>query len=190
VTIDGRGRLVIVDDIPNSDARDCDGDGFEETIAIGMEDTGRIVAGDAQAFYASVRAKVADWGLGGPPVVETATSMAEGAAGPQPGRPGCLLETEPDLIESDAPLDSDPEPETNAAPREAPTSGGGIKLAVGSTVDGFERSGWSKRQCSPACRCLLSPAGTVSRRACSLPGSAACRRALVVADPRITSLSV
>ena len=67
VTIDGRGRLIIVDDNVISDAVDRDGDGFEETIIVGAADAGRIVAGDAQALYESVRGKVGDWELSARP---------------------------------------------------------------------------------------------------------------------------
>jgi secreted PhoX family phosphatase len=63
VTIDGRGRLVIVDDTPVSDVTDQDADGFEEVIVVGGADTGRIIEGNAQPLDDSVRATVGDWGL-------------------------------------------------------------------------------------------------------------------------------
>ncbi len=66
VTIDQRGRLVVVDDSPMSDALDRDGDGFEETIVIGAADAGRLVGGDAQVLHDSIKAKVGDWQLSPP----------------------------------------------------------------------------------------------------------------------------
>ena len=52
-----------MDGSPASEPRDCDRDGFEETIVIALEDAGRIVAKDAKAFYDKVRSKVGDWQL-------------------------------------------------------------------------------------------------------------------------------
>lgn len=63
ITIDRRGRLVVIDESVRSDSYDRDGDGFEETIVIGASDAGRIVAGVPEDFYDAVRAKVNDWSL-------------------------------------------------------------------------------------------------------------------------------
>ena len=63
VSIDARGRLIILDNSPESQAVDHDNDGFEETIVISLEDAGRIVAGDAEMFYATVKKRVRDWQL-------------------------------------------------------------------------------------------------------------------------------
>ena len=63
VSIDTRGRLIVMDGSPASEPRDCDRDGFDETIVIGLEDAGRIVAKDAETFYDGVKAKVGDWQL-------------------------------------------------------------------------------------------------------------------------------
>ena len=63
VQVDGRGRLIVVDNSPRGDAKDRDGDGFDETIIISLGDAGRIISGDSSTFYDSVRAKVGDWEL-------------------------------------------------------------------------------------------------------------------------------
>lgn len=63
ISIDKCGRLVVIDGSMQSDARDQDSDGYSETIVISATDAGRIVAGDAQVFYSSVRLKVGDWRL-------------------------------------------------------------------------------------------------------------------------------
>lgn len=63
VSIDPRGRLIIVDESPQSVVRDRDDDGFEETITIGTQDAGKIVAGDPLEFYDIVRNRVGAWAL-------------------------------------------------------------------------------------------------------------------------------
>ncbi|TCW63434.1 ATP-binding protein [Burkholderia sp. SRS-25] len=63
ITVDGKGRLIVVDGTSTSDAVDYDGDGFSESISISSGDAGRMVAGDAQAFYDAVRAKIGNWQL-------------------------------------------------------------------------------------------------------------------------------
>ena len=133
IQVDGRGRLIIVDNSPRSSARDHDGDGFDETITIGLEDAGRIVGGDPASFYDSVRAKVADWAL-----LSSATDVP--SAAPRQPKPGPTLAVAPLPVaapsEPTAAGESGPQP----APKPAPTAdgGGGIILRVGSTVDGFE----------------------------------------------------
>jgi len=63
VHVDKLGRLVVVDGSPRSEQRDCDGDGFAETIVIGSADAGRIVAGDPAGLYDAIRQAVGDWAL-------------------------------------------------------------------------------------------------------------------------------
>ncbi len=137
IQVDGRGRLVIVDNSPRSSARDHDGDGFDETITIGLDDAGRIVGGDPASFYDSVRAKVGDWALlasataaplsaprhpdPGAAPTGTATAAAD-AAGQQPA----------------AEAVDEPLPPLAREPVAVADGGGGIVLRVGSTVDGFE----------------------------------------------------
>lgn len=142
VTVDDRGRLIIIDDSPVSDAIDRDGDGFEEVIVVGTKDAGRIVAGDAQAFYDGVKGKVADWGLG----VREQTSKAV-TAKPSVGESE-VAEEEGGvvrMIEADVPKDvfivvPPSSPATSSLlEEEVKNDPNGIRLTVGTTVDGFER---------------------------------------------------
>lgn len=133
VTIDPRGRLIVVDDSPVSDALDKDRDGFEEVIVVGGRDAGRVVAGDAQAFYDGVKAKVADWGLFPGDCAEVAASV------PVEERPAAQAEAatlrEPPAVEG-----TDPELPPVAPPESAPRAPSqGIVLQVGETVDGFQK---------------------------------------------------
>jgi hypothetical protein len=147
VSVDGRGRLIVVDDSPISDALDRDADGFTETIVIGKVDAGRVVGGDAQAFHDSVRSKVGNWDL--PP--RTASQPDEEHDGPgdetQPTKPPPAHEPgqgaseahggSPDNVPETAPVSPapplvDPEDAAQVYPQ-------GIVLRVGTTVDGFER---------------------------------------------------
>ena len=128
IQVDGRGRLIVIDDSPRGDAKDKDGDGFDETIVIGLGDAGRIIGGDCSAFYDSVRAKVGDWEL-----------MPLGAAAPaaepvQPQSADVPLAPPADVGESVAPAAAMSGP----APQAPEAGSGGIVLRVGATVDGFE----------------------------------------------------
>lgn len=142
VTVDPHGRLIVVDDSPISDALDRDDDGFEETIVIGKADAGRIVGGDAQAFYDSVRAKVGDWAL--PPAAHAADPGTEGdlpPAGeapliPVPGEAGAPS------VPEDAPAAEEQAPGASPVVPIASTEAchdKGVELRIGTTVDGFEK---------------------------------------------------
>jgi len=141
VSVDQRGRLIIVDDSPRSGVRDKDEDGFDETITIGSGDAGQIVGGDPLEFYDSVRARLGSWEL-----FPTAIQQIEPA-------------DEPDAPDSVPPV-GDPEPlAAEAAPappvEPAATTGeaaktpivqpmdeidpSGVQLEIGVTVDTFRR---------------------------------------------------
>ncbi|TBC13024.1 ATP-binding protein [Rhizobium ruizarguesonis] len=145
VTIDRRGRLIIVDDTVISDAVDRDGDGFEETMIIGTRDAGRIVAGDAQGFYDSVRAKVEGWSMGARRAGQLDESAEVAIADPLDlaPEPAALADPEPAEQTDAVPLPSStPEPDAKEVPppqQEPNVDVGGVELAVGMTVDGFER---------------------------------------------------
>lgn len=133
ISIDEKGRLIVVDASLQSSPHDRDGDKYTETIVISSRDAGRIIAGDdAQSFYDGVRAKVDDWGLLPGQASATGTTVVQ-----------------PDITPSDDALES----ESTVATAEASTSvaesrtspatltdepGTGIILSVGKTVDGFE----------------------------------------------------
>ena len=133
VTVDNRGRLVIVDDTTVSDALDRDRDGFPEIIVVGVADAGRIVASDAQSFYNSVRAKVGDWELG--------ASWPAFSPTPVTG-PGTNLDVaEPAMPAEIRPAEFAEDVVAGGGTRTEPVEqeDGGISLRVGSTVDGFEQ---------------------------------------------------
>jgi DNA phosphorothioation-dependent restriction protein DptH len=139
ITVDPKGRLVVVDDSDRSSARDRDGDGFEETITIGRSDAGVIVSGDPTNFYDSVRLKVGAWRLmpgQGAPSVEAPAAAPPGDVPPAepPGPPPAPA---PEVAEASAAtveLAKQPSPALAAI---APDSPSGIILDVGRTVDGF-----------------------------------------------------
>lgn len=139
VSVDQRGRLIIVDDSPRSGARDRDDDGFDETITIGNSDAGQIVAGDPLAFYESVRAKVGQWDLF-PVVGEFTTGLVEPHTDPDAKAiPEAPLESSGDAVAGAVPVELAPvlasaESPALATPDEAPT---GIVLSIGTTVDSF-----------------------------------------------------
>lgn len=150
ISIDESGRLVVVDGSLQSDARDHDGDGFDESIFISTKDAGRIVAGDAQGFYESVRAKVGNWRLLPQPVLAIDADPGEATGlslASQGGTVGELFSDaspiDPRLpvatFEEPAEQDKDPSLSTGTLVATVPMeSNTGIILSVGRTVDGFE----------------------------------------------------
>jgi DNA phosphorothioation-dependent restriction protein DptH len=80
VSVDPRGRVIVVDVTSTSDALDMDGDGFPETIVVGKVDAGLVVQGKAEAFYAAVQAKVGDWELLPPLPADGATAPSHAKA--------------------------------------------------------------------------------------------------------------
>lgn len=140
VTIDDRGRLIIIDDSVRSTPRDNDGDGFDETIVIGRDDAGLIVTGEPFAFYETVRAQIGDWGMlpAARPRVETVVAAVQplptaiDTVASQPV--AATEETTAEPVRVDAPADD--HIETAGRPSE---SGGGVILSIGTTVDGFQK---------------------------------------------------
>ena len=138
VSVDQRGRLIIVDDSPRSGVRDRDDDGFEETIAIGSADAGQIVAGDPLAFYESVTARVGEWDL-----FPTATAFMTGRLQPQAGAdvggiPDALPLNSGDEGAKENPLAPEPPAAPVTVPAVAETAiSTGIILSIGTTVDSF-----------------------------------------------------
>ncbi|MGT2465829.1 hypothetical protein ACVOMV_12860 [Mesorhizobium atlanticum] len=147
VDIDHCGRLVIVDESPSSAPRDHDGDGFDETIVIGREDAGKIVAGDPSSFYAMVKARVGDWAL-----MPVPAGPVKRAGTDELGEPTTLapagVEAPPDgSNESESEPDSATFPPTIPIVTTAPSAavegdaeeqGSGVVLEVGKAVDGFK----------------------------------------------------
>lgn len=151
ITIDGTGRLLVVDGTPMSDARDHDGDGFNESISISPKDAGKIVGGDPQGFYEAVRAKVGDWRLMPPQVDACDLPYADNSPGQPPASMGGAASETASGASSVAPEDAGAvplgSPKKDMAPATPPDvpatalseyQSSGIVLSVGNTVDGFE----------------------------------------------------
>lgn len=151
ISIDDCGRLIVIDSSPQSDTRDHDGDGLAETIIISTTDAGRIVAGDAQAFYNAVRSKVGDWRLlprpeeaGSRANIATDASSENVSGNAQGGDAASTTAAYPDTMSANT-ADTDAKPLAEevgvlAAVQSATDLDArqGIVLSVGRTVDGFE----------------------------------------------------
>jgi hypothetical protein len=142
VSIDPRGRLIIVDNSARSGVKDHDNDGFNETIVVGAPDGASIVCGDSREFYDSVRAKLDRWELlptttGAEPTVVSAPS-AMGDINSVPGQEDAttLEATQPDeAVEEEKAEDSVDASQPPAASQESR----GVVLEIGTTVDGFRK---------------------------------------------------
>lgn len=146
ISIDSRGRLIVVDGSSNSGSHDKDGDGWSETIVISNQDAGRIVSGDAQAFYDSVRTQVSDWELIPSRKVSSANSIkpdvelitavhGKAIMVPEEKPPSPIESTSPHPeASSKPPLPSCATAEPNG---QGDKIASGILLSLGSTVDGF-----------------------------------------------------
>ncbi len=137
VSVDQRGRLIVVDDSPRSGVRDRDADGFEETITIGSGDAGQIVNGDPIPFYDSVRAKVGQWDLfpevGNFGLVQLHVHPGVGAATEKPIVPVPVVD--------DTPSNEPTKAIDGIATIEGPvTESSGVNLLVGTTMDNFRPS--------------------------------------------------
>ncbi|MCD9027830.1 hypothetical protein LDO26_06385 [Luteimonas sp. BDR2-5] len=146
ITIDDSGRLIVVDGSSTSNALDHDGDGFHESISVSPQDAGRIVGGDAQGFYETVRAKVGDWRLLPPghtastasPPVTARPPEDDGTDMPPPApEPDTLGAASGDGITQGQPPGLHPRARTGTTiSSQIPADG--IVLSIGRTVDGFE----------------------------------------------------
>ena len=139
VSVDQRGRLIIVDDSPRSFVRDKDEDGFDETITIGSADAGQVAAGDPLEFYESVRARVGDWGLF--PTANQIVVRAGNAKPPEQGQDDMLAEDELATANQEVPSVAaaapvETVPTTSSQPVETADSRG-VALSIGTTVDSF-----------------------------------------------------
>lgn len=137
VEVDTRGRLIIVDDNPSSKPQDFDNDGFEETIVIGREDAGKVVADDPATFYSMVRARLGDWELmpGPVPAISRAPDVSEQPEVAEvPSQGGSTAENL--ALEPTTPSPAEPLI-TVEDPVVGDPVGKGIILEVGQTIDGF-----------------------------------------------------
>lgn len=132
IGIDDKGRLVVVDDSSESAARDHDGDGMAETIVISMQGAKEIIAGDAQAFYDKVRARVGDWDL----LPKSLTTDIAAVAGDDAQVAPAGSATDDSAVAEDTPRGHAASPDK--ALKHAMATSTGVRLSVGHTVDGFE----------------------------------------------------
>lgn len=147
ISVDPRGRLVVIDGSTDSEARDHDGDGFKESIVISPKDAGRMVAGKADVFYEAVRSSVGEWQLF-PPSFSCVTAETSAAVTPtiEPDiRYGGIAAHEPasavtEISKADEGTELTSAGEPVALPPEISVvmPDKGIVIAVGRTVDGFE----------------------------------------------------
>jgi hypothetical protein len=146
VEVDPRGRLIIVDDSPSSLPRDNDADGFEETVVIGREDAGSIVAGDPGPIYTMVRQRLGDWEF----LPQRGDVIGEATVPPQPlaDEPGPAPDEASDEAPEPAGRQAEAVPSAIAAPpapaaanpdplQAPPGQSTGIVLRIGTTIDGF-----------------------------------------------------
>lgn len=153
MSIDDRGRLIVIDGTPQSAPRDHDNDGFNETIIISATDAGQMVSGDAQIFYDQVRPKVKDWELFPKPTTKEADTLNGDksllGSNDDAVETAHADETDPDASSDDVLAgDSDAisaglacqaqEASDSRASSDIPSPCSGIALSVGRTVDGFE----------------------------------------------------
>lgn len=153
VEIDPSGRLILVDASRQSEQRDCDADGFPETLVVSLNDAGRIVAGDPATLYAAVRSSLGDWRLrpGGassslpalppspappPPSGDPGSPGGSGTANPPGGSTASTGGGGASAGGHAAGVDAPP---TQPAIPEAPVPADkGIQLLAGRTTGGFE----------------------------------------------------
>lgn len=142
ISIDRRGRLIVLDNSAVSQPMDNDGDGFDETIIVTLEDASRIIASDAAAFYSSVRAKVCDWELLIWPDADKASGNAPPAS-PRTETPLAVRPTGKKDAKTQEPTEaSPPHPavvQSSSGSAAHAEGGSGIKLEVGRTEGAFER---------------------------------------------------
>lgn len=141
IIADPKGRLIIIDDNPSSKPQDNDKDGFEETMVIGREDAGKVVASDPAPLYDMIRARLDNWQL--MPSAATEASDFEEAeqaeASPVPSETQAAEVT----ASAGANLADVVAPPQDQLPIvvEAKAAGGasksGVILEVGRTIDGF-----------------------------------------------------
>jgi DNA phosphorothioation-dependent restriction protein DptH len=155
LSVDERGRLIVIDGTQLSAPRDIDGDGFSETIELSQADAAAIVRGDGQLIYDAVRLKVGDWGMFpkesriasartisiGPrdPSADAGLGISQSAPSRRPeeapGIGAVGAEKPGESGEAPAPSNKDESGTSGTSPR---TDQAGIDLLIGDSMDGFE----------------------------------------------------
>lgn len=136
--IDNQGRLIVIETVPSSSPADIDQDGFRETIVLSHADAYKLVTGDAAAFIDSAVGILGSWKIPlelpkapistivAPVIIPIATTTANitkagigSVAEPHdPGAPYAV-----------PPLEPPPKP----------SSGTGLVIPVGVTIDLFQK---------------------------------------------------
>jgi hypothetical protein len=142
VDVDPKGRLIIVDDSPTSTQRDHDEDGFDETIVIGREDAGSIVAGDPSALYTMVRQRLGDWQLlPGRGQESLAPEAPREPLDPEAGRgdteSGEASPAQAAAADLAVPAPAELPPSSQEVVNQKSSEATGIILQIGTTIDGF-----------------------------------------------------
>jgi hypothetical protein len=137
LTIDSVGRLIVIDDSTNSSPRDVDGDGFQETVVVSPSDASRVLLGDPEGFYDSIRNALGNWDLN-----PTSTLSSEQSVAPAPAAK--IVEIEPpddggaEETELSEPIENHPVATSEKPPIESSLTG--MELLVGTRVDAFEEN--------------------------------------------------
>lgn len=159
VEIDKRGRLIVIDGSKSSCSSDTDADGFNETIQLTQQDASRVVRGDADEFYQSMKSKLADWELlplstkandySEPTTSENPPIAGEGGVAGEPYDVASMAAQGQGQLSSTTPGDGGPqkpmaEEKTEASPglilaaKVEESMQTGLNLRVGQTIDAFQ----------------------------------------------------
>ena len=146
ISVDQRGRLMIIDASPSSKPRDTDGDGFDETITIGSSDAGAIIAGDTRELYEQVSTKIGHWELF--PPAPASSDVVEPADDPVQPTPAPVHLEPSEEIATTNPY-SEPEDEPTPSPavlisktQDETVMTEGVRLQIGKPVDAFSSEGF------------------------------------------------
>lgn len=141
ISVDKKGRLVVVDGSRESDVIDHDADGFLESIYISPKDAGQIVGGDAGSFYSKVRSKIGNWGLL-PINLEAGINVTEKSEVEHSSvvaSPQGLITLKDDFKITNLPTNTDSSNGSgNLTSTDENTTCKGIVLSVGRSVDGLD----------------------------------------------------
>ena len=156
--VDKLGRLIVVDGSLKSAPRDCDNDGFIESIVISHSDAASIVKGEAQPVYEVIRKRIGTWEMLPSGSINNRTAAtAVAAPAPKPVGEGMIAGLASEFnpatrgqtaAKPESPSSLGPATQELPMPNQLPSQGvsvgisstpSGIDLLVGETVDGFKQ---------------------------------------------------
>ncbi|MFC0593745.1 ATP-binding protein [Ottowia pentelensis] len=154
--VDPRGRLIVIDGSPNTGPADRDGDGFEESIVVSLQDAARILSGDGEPLYAAMRARLGAWETKPAPKAATTATTPSPISGPtdegesnadstppsgvsQPRGEDLGLGQTTSTLDRDDPANTDATALSQSGAAHAAAAGGGIILELGTTASRFEQ---------------------------------------------------